>query len=326
MSFTSPRWIPVGLIALMSALPLPTMGSEPKKASFLHNGVTAHRGNSAEFPENTLPAFRSAMELGVDWLELDIFRSRDGKLVVIHDRTTGRVGDRNLDVVDSTFAELQAVDVAADFRRRHGLSVEACPPQRIPLLEDVLRLVIGQDKTRVSLQPKMDCVADAVALVRRLKAEPWVGFNDGNLAYMSQVKQAAPEIPVFWDRGESNIEEDIATARKHGFEALVLRYDAVTREKVERVHAAGLQVGAWTVNDQSTMSKLLDLGVERIYTDYPRMLLALHAARPFQAVACEGRYQYHLQGGMHERPRCALLVLHGRPGEDGYRWPRPSET
>jgi len=70
---------------------------EPAHA-FLDNGVTAHRGNSGQHPENTMPAFKSGLEVGADWIELDVFRTSDGKLVVIHDRTTGRVGDLDMDV------------------------------------------------------------------------------------------------------------------------------------------------------------------------------------------------------------------------------------
>jgi glycerophosphoryl diester phosphodiesterase len=137
-------------------------------------------------------------------------------------------------------------------------------------------LVMKQNRTRVSIQPKMDCVADVVALVQSLKAERWVGFNDGNLDYMSDVKRLAPDIPVFWDRGkDTNIADDIATAKKHGFEALVLHHEGVTPEKVQKIKAAGIEVGAWTVNDRDTMSRLLDAGVERIYTDHPRLLLTL---------------------------------------------------
>jgi len=53
----------------------------------VHEGVTAHRGNSGEFPENTIPAFKSAMDLRVDWVELDVFKTKDGKLVVCHDKS-----------------------------------------------------------------------------------------------------------------------------------------------------------------------------------------------------------------------------------------------
>lgn len=162
--------------------------------TFFDNGVTAHRGNSAEHPENTIPAFKSGIELGADWIELDVFRTQDGKLVVIHDRTTERVGDKNLVVPDSTYEQLLSVDVATEFRKRHGKSIEAVPRHTIPLLKDVLWLVMTQTKTRVSIQPKMDCVAEAIALVKQLGAERWVGFNDGNLQYMAEVKRLAPGI------------------------------------------------------------------------------------------------------------------------------------
>ncbi len=249
-------------------------------ADFLSNGVTAHRGNSAAFPENTIPAFQSGIDVGADWIELDIFRSYDGQLVVIHDRATGRVGDLDLVVAESNYQDLAKVDVATGFRRRSGKSTEACRPQRIPRLADVLTLVMQQNRTRVSIQPKTDCVADAIALVQEMKAQRWVGFNDGNLEYMAEVKRLTPNIPVFWDRGtNSNIEDDIAIAKKHGFEALVLHQDAITPAKVRKIRAAGIEIGAWTVNDRETMTRLLDVGVERIYTDHPRMLLSLQSER-----------------------------------------------
>lgn len=242
---------------------------------FLDNGATAHRGNSDEHPENTMPAFQSAIEIGADWIELDIFRTKDGKLVVTHDATTSRVGDKDLAIADSTYAELQSVDVATDFRHRHELSMAQCPKQSMPLLADVIHLIMSQQKSRLSIQPKVDCVDQAVALVKELGAEKWVGFNDGNLAYMSRVKELAPQIPVFWDRGPTDIDKDIEIARKHGFEAMVMHFATATPEKVRKVRAAGIEVGAWTVNDEKTMRRLLDIGVERIYTDTPKKLLEI---------------------------------------------------
>ncbi len=275
---------------------VPCFGAEPGSGPFLGRGVTAHRGNSGEWPENTMPAFASGIEVGCDWIELDVYTTKDGKLVVIHDRTTGRVGDKNLVVPESTHAELLTVDVAADFRRRHAKTVEECPPQRIPLLEDVLRLVRKQKQTRVSIQPKMDCVGQAVALVKRLGAEAWVGFNDGSLKLMAEVKRLAPGIPVFWDRRRSDVDDDIRIAREHGFEALVLHYSTVTAEKVGKIKAAGIEAGAWTVNEPAAMKRLLAMGVQRFYTDQPRQLMDLKAAPRFQAVRCNGTYSRHLQG------------------------------
>lgn len=88
---------------------------------------------------------------------------------------------------------------------------------------------------------------------------------------------------VFWDRGaDTNIDEDIRIARRHGFETLVLHHDGVTARKVRKIRSAGLEIGAWTVNDQTTMKMLLDMGIQRLYTDQPRKLLALLAKRDDQ--------------------------------------------
>jgi glycerophosphoryl diester phosphodiesterase len=282
----------VGVAVLVCVASLPAVAQGPVGTGFLQNGVTAHRGNSSECPENTLAAFRSGIQAGADWIELDVYRTRDGKLVVIHDPRTKRVGDVDLDVRQATCAELMAVDVATLYRKQRGLTLTECPAVRIPLLEDVLKLVVGQRKTRVSIQPKMDCVADVMALVDRLGARAWVGFNDGNLAYMSQVKRLVPEVPVFWDRYKSDVEEDVRVARLQGFETLVLHHSQVTPQCVESIQRAGLKVGVWTVNDRETMRRLLELGVDRLYTDFPARLLSVKAgsgtrARPPQVVWIE---------------------------------------
>ncbi|MGV3560992.1 glycerophosphodiester phosphodiesterase [Larkinella arboricola] len=264
-------------------------------AQSTHLGITAHRGNSTQFPENTLPAFKSALSLGVDWVELDVYKTKDGKLVVLHDATTGRVGNQNLDVAQSTYDQLKKVDVATDFRKRTGKSIRECPPQTIPLLEDALKLFAAQSKTRVSIQPKTDCVAEAIALVRKNQMEKKVGFNDGNLAYMANVKKLAPAIPVFWDRpANTDIREDIRIAKEHGFESLVINEKGLTEEKINQLKIAGIEPGVWTVNERDDLIRFLDMGVARIYTDDPALLIDLKKVH--QTVVCEGAYEVHLQG------------------------------
>jgi len=285
-------FVAIGLFAPLGAAEMKVVGSR----EFLRNGVTAHRGNSGECPENTLAAFQSAIAAGADWVELDVHRTRDGKLVISHDRTTWRVGNRDLEISKSTCEQLRKLDVAADFRRRHGKSLAQCPPQRMPLLEEVLRLMMTQRQSRVSIQPKTNCVSEVVAMVRQLGAEAWVGFNDGNVNYMAEAKRLAPGIPVFWDRGESDIAADIRTAKQHGFETLVLNERAVTPQKVAQLKQAGLGVGVWTVDDPLAWERFLAMGIERIYTDHPRRLLAFKAGQAFRDAACEGAYKFHLQG------------------------------
>lgn len=248
---------------------------------FLNNGVTAHRGNAADYPENTMAAFRSALEAGADWIELDVYASKDGHLVVIHDATTEGVGDVNVAVAEVTLDELRRVDVAHAFRSSRQLTLDECPKTAVPLLSDVLALIVSQNRTRLSIQPKAACVDEAIELIRTMKTERWVGFNDGDLDKMKRVKALAPEIPVFWDRpADSDLDDDLRIARECGFESLVVNKDGLTPAKVDAIHAAGFEAGVWTVNDEPGMHRFLDMGVDRFYTDYPARLLNLVRTRP----------------------------------------------
>jgi len=186
------------------------------------------------------------------------------------------VGDQDVTIAGSPFAELRMIDVATGFRAAQGLDESTCPPEPMPTLREVLVRIVRQDKTRLSIQPKADVLDAVVALVKELKAEAWVGFNDGDLAKMRRVKELAPEIPVFWDRpADFPLAQDIATAKSLGFESLVIHADGVTGDVVKAIHAAGLESGAWTVNDEAEMRRLRDLGVQRIYTDFPNVLLGI---------------------------------------------------
>jgi glycerophosphoryl diester phosphodiesterase len=243
--------------------------------SFLKNGVTAHRGNSLEYPENTMEAFMSAINIGVDWIELDIHKTRDGKLVVIHDGDTGRVGDIDARISDVLFRELLDIDVAYGFRKSNNLTLKECPKARIPLLSDIINLAKSQKKTRVSIQPKVYVVPDAVALVKKMEAGPWIGFNDMDLEKMKTVKKLESSFPVFFDRWRSDIRDDIRNALTWSFETVVLHYSELTKDKVKALHVAGIEAGAWVVDDPEVMRRCIRNGVDRIYTNAPAALLRI---------------------------------------------------
>lgn len=271
-------FMPAVMCVALLLIPGKQARADEGASTFGKNGVTAHRGDSGNYPENTMPAIESALRLGVDWIEIDVFMTADGEIVVTHDATTGRVAGVDLDVATSRLADLQALDVAAGFRKNKGLDLESCPPARMPTLRAVLLRMKEQRRTRLSIQPKAPIVDETIALIRELEAEAWVGFNDGDLKKMARVKELALEIPVFWDRfKDSPLAEDARTAQALGFEALVPHVSALNPGNVEMLHKAGVAVGAWTVNDADTMRHLLDMGVDRIYTDYPKRLLALVA-------------------------------------------------
>jgi glycerophosphoryl diester phosphodiesterase len=244
---------------------------------FLSNGVTAHRGNSIELPQNTLPAFASAVALGADWVETDIHLTKDGQVIICHDADTAATCGKRLVIAESTCAELRALDAAAGFRKVKKLTAEQCPPEKLPLLEEAIAFIMRQNRTRLSIQPKDGMgVAAAFEIIRRMKAEKWVGFNDGSLPKMRLVKTLDRSVPVFWDLGEkADIASAIATAKKEGFESLVVNEKGLTKEKVDAIRAAGLEAGVWTVNDETALRRFVDMGAQRIYTDAPGVLLKI---------------------------------------------------
>lgn len=250
-------------------------GNCPKSLSVYptsENGVTAHRGDSLRFPENSLRAFSAGNAVGADWIETDVRATSDGKLVLLHNGTTKAYCSVDRSVSESTYAELRELDLAEKFRAKGGFSLKDCPKHEIVLFEDALDLILKERKARLSIQPKSDCVDQVMEIVRRKNALGWVGFNDGSLAKMRRVKELEPSVTVFWDRGRLDVDADIKTAKQYGFEWIVPNRRDVTPDKVKKIHDAGIKVGVWTVNDPAEMKRFLDMGVDRIYTDDPLAL------------------------------------------------------
>jgi glycerophosphoryl diester phosphodiesterase len=241
---------------------------------FLQNGVTAHRGHSSKYPGNTMPAFESALRIGCDWIEMDLQKTADDRLIILHDASTGRVGDQDLVAAESTYDELLAVDVAHAFREEHGLTLEECPPERIPLLRDVITWIKRQDQTRISVELKVREGRAAAELAEELDAVPWVGFNCDYLDYLEDALAVNPEFHCFLDQsGREPL--PVNAARDAGVQGVIVDAGNITRAQVDAIAAGGLEPGAWTVNDEDVMRRLLRMGVKRIYTDRPLQLIAV---------------------------------------------------
>jgi glycerophosphoryl diester phosphodiesterase len=147
----------------------------------------------------------------------------------------------------------------------------------MPLLKEVIELVVGQRQTRLSIQPKADCVSQTVALIRAMGAAEWTGFNDGDVRKMRQARELLPGAWIFLDTGPgiTAVADIVACAQENRFQSVVMHHSTVTPERVAAIAAAGCEVGAWTVNDPDHMRAMLNAGVTRLYTDAPRSFLAL---------------------------------------------------
>ncbi|MEY2974208.1 MAG: glycerophosphoryl diester phosphodiesterase [Actinomycetota bacterium] len=228
----------------------------------------AHRGGTSEHPENTMPAFARAVDLGFVYLETDVHATRDGHLVAFHDpdleRTCGRAGQ---------IAELDLVDVAA--ARVGGR-------EPIPLFRD---LVEAFPEARFNVDCKDDrALEPLVTELRRLDCLDRVclgSFSDRRLRRLR--REFGPALCTSLGPREITL-LTAGSPLAGGGRAAQVPVSAgpvtiVTQRMVERCHRRGLQVHVWTIDDPAEMNRLLDLGVDGIMTDRPEVLRAVLEAR-----------------------------------------------
>lgn len=240
--------------------------------------VIAHRGASSDAPENTLLAFRQAILLGADGIELDVQLTRDGELVVIHDETLDRTTTGAGRVYSYTFAELRTLDAGSWF--------SASPkPERIPHLREVLDLLVGSDLL-LNVELKNDVVpyegieARVCTLLRDYPSQQVIvsSFNHASLRKLKHIDPAC-NIGLLYVEG---IVEPWLYAHRHEAIALNPHYPNIVPELVAGCRAANIGLYAWTVNREEDMKRLLAAGIDGIMTDYPARLMALRAGSATQ--------------------------------------------
>lgn len=242
----------------------------------------AHRGASAYAPENTIEAFELAADQGADGFELDLQRSRDGEVIVLHDETVDRTTDGSGAARSMELSELRQLDAGCrhgDGQRWRERGV------RIPTLEEVLERF--PDKW-LSLDLKRgDPIAEArtVELLRRHGRRENVALGAENPAAARRLRAQAPEIPAFFSRGDVR---GFVLRSKLRFwlgyrppaQSLQIPTTArgftLDRERLLRdARRMGLRVLFWTINETAEMERLLALGADGIITDRPDLLASL---------------------------------------------------
>ena len=227
--------------------------------------IVAHRGLHEDCPENSLRAFREASRWGCDWVECYVWPSADGVPVVIHDpwldRTTelsGAVCRRRWDELKS--ARLRADDGTLDER------------ERLPHLTDVTEAAMSMGGLLVEIKPSdaRTFVHDTVSLLRDARGQ-WVlqSFDETNLIHAIVADEGAAVALLVEDRG--SLERGIA----NGWNAIHLRHDLLDVETSGQLHDRGITVGAWTVNTDDDLTRVMDLRADWIITDAPLAAMQL---------------------------------------------------
>lgn len=246
--------------------------------------VIAHRGFSGEYPENTLVSFQKAIELGVDYVELDVHFSQDRQLVVIHDALLNRTTNGQGAVADQTLAQLQQLDAGSWFAPEFAA-------ETLPTLGQVLALASGKTKLLIELKTDQnnlpyEGLAQAVAdTLRRFGVAEWCVVQSFEPSYLSEFAQIAPELkrhqlilgelwplPIIRDshwRG--------GRLAQYSAQAVNPFYRTLSAERVNRMHKHGFQVFTYTVNLLEHQHAVINMGVDGIITDHPDVLLELRS-------------------------------------------------
>jgi glycerophosphoryl diester phosphodiesterase len=253
--------------------------------------IIAHRGASMVAPENTLPAFRLAVEAGAEIIETDVHLARDGSLVLIHDADLARTTSCSGSVMNHGLSELRACDAgywfSANGDRMHpfrGLGLT------VPVLRDLFDLLdsmhadvlvnieIKNIPGELDYDPTERCAARLVAHLHELGVAQRVIVSSFNPAAIDRVKQEDARIQTAYVCAPwADLHARTAYAVARGHEALhphhgTLGTGRMAQRMVQMMRQAGLVIRVWTVNDPERMRELAVAGVDGIISDDPALL------------------------------------------------------
>lgn len=266
------------------------------------NGVVAmdvqgHRGARGYLPENTLPAFARALEIGVDTLELDVGVTKDGVVVVHHDRGLNPDIARGPDgkwvsapkpILSLTFSELQSYDVGrlrpgSETAKRFPLQ-QPLDGTRVPRLSALFDLARAS-KVRFNIEPKGDLEAPQetlppepfaralIAEVRKAGLEQRTTVQAFDWRSLKVVEREAPELPtVYCTEGAGS---DPARVHDAGGRIWSPDFERLSDAKLAQARKWGMKVTVWTVNEPADIARMVEARVDGIASDYPDRVIDL---------------------------------------------------
>ena len=240
--------------------------------------VVGHRGASGYAPETTMESYRRAIRMGADWVEADVHQLRDGTLAAIHDADLKRTTNGKGWVGDLTLAELKALDAGSWFNKAFP---DKARPEYIglcvPTLQEIIDLV-AESSAGLFIEIKdperyaPDLESLLLATVRRSGMEKrtrFLSFSAQSLRKIKEFDDAIPTVFLISKPGRNPVKDTVEVPA----DELGIQYRSLTAEMVEAAHKQGVPVSVWTVDDRKDMLRMIEMGVDRITTNYPDRLL-----------------------------------------------------
>lgn len=238
----------------------------------------AHRGESFLAPENTLAAYNLAWKLGgADAGELDIHLTKDGQLILSHDKDTKRTTGVELQIKDSNLEQLCALDAGSWKDPRYA-------GEKMPTLSEALATIPARKRMFIEIKVGPEAIPELVRVIKSSSKSaqqlPLISFNADALR---EAKKALPDHKCYFLSGfkqdketkkwTPKIDDLIATAKEINADGLDLQYKPpLTAKAIQAIKEANLEIYAWTVDDPADARKLIDSGIMGITTNRPTWL------------------------------------------------------
>lgn len=230
----------------------------------------AHRGFSGNYPENTMLAFKKAVEAGADGIEFDVHFSKDGEIVIIHDERIDRTTNGHGYVCDYTYEELSAFDASVGFVGKYGFN-------KIPTLREYFEFIHPIEgfitnielKTSENEYPGIEkavlSLIDEFGLADRIIIS---GFNHYSVMRVKELNPAIKcgflESSWIYDFGEYT--------KKRGVEYVHPKFNSLNEVSVAEIHSNSIGINTWTVNSEEEVERLYKLGINAVISNFPDMV------------------------------------------------------
>ena len=228
--------------------------------------IQAHRGASGYAPENTLPAFQMAVDMGADGIECDIHYSKDGHFVVCHDATIDRTSDGEGAITDLTLAEIKSHDFGVKFSEKFKGTVA-------PTLEEMLDVVKNMNVINIEIKKFRENTDNSEILDRFYEILKAYGVIENTIVssfdagILKLLKERHPDIYTCFLYSERKLAA--AFSESIGCSAVHPYFGKLAPASIRSAHKRGMQVNCWTVNKEEDIRRMIRYGCDGIITNYP---------------------------------------------------------
>ncbi|MBP3442664.1 MAG: glycerophosphodiester phosphodiesterase [Clostridia bacterium] len=229
----------------------------------------AHRGFSGNYPENTMLAFKKAIEAGADGIEFDVHFSKDGEVVIIHDEKIDRTTDGEGYVADYTYEQLCKFDASAGFKGVYGFNKIPTLREYFELVRDIEGFVTNIElKTSENEYPGIEKAV--LEMIDEFGLADRIIISSFNHYSVMRTKKLNPDICCGFLES-SWIYNFGEYTKSRNVECVHPKFNSLNEESVAEIRSHAVRINTWTVNNEQDVKRLYELGADAVITNFPDM-------------------------------------------------------